>query len=412
MNQLIKQVQRQTAFSHFPRLTGRQAYPIFHLPFFILLITLSFFLITACPGPPETPECGPHQIEINGDCDCEDGYHWNKEETKCLMDTTSHNVVWEIDTLGEYGSYLSDVAIIDENNVWVVGKIEADSGSYNAAHWDGSEWMFIKIQPQGYVQPINVIWFIADNDIWFGQSTLPIHWDGETYYLFTPADNDYPGGSIINSIWGTSPYNIYFVGSSGGIVHYDGNSFTRLESGTDESIIDFWGLDENHIWAVTHKNDGSGIINEVLFYDGDVWSIIHEKTNDNWPPTDYTKPSGTFNSVWAHEDTVYISCAGLYKESIHTGEGVLVPLEDMHWELGWGTGNVRGTNYNDIVITTSFGSEVSHFNGRNWKFYDELNAFDINDFIATAGLAIKNDMIVIVGEDLTTSKAMVYRGYR
>ncbi len=116
--------------------------------------------------------------------------------------------------------------------------------------------------------------------------------------------------------------------------------------------------------------------------------------------------------MWAYEDTVYISCAGLYKESIHTGEGVLVPLVDMHWQLGWGTGNVRGINYNDIVVTTSFGSEISHYNGKDWKFYEDLNAFDIHDFITTAGLAIKNDMIVIVGEDLTTSKAMVYRGYR
>ncbi len=33
------------------------------------------------------------------------------------MDTTSHNFVWEFDTLGDYGSYLNDVAIIDENNI-------------------------------------------------------------------------------------------------------------------------------------------------------------------------------------------------------------------------------------------------------------------------------------------------------
>jgi len=407
MKRLIKQVQRQTAFSHFPRLTGRQAYPIFHLPFFILLITLSFFLITGCPDPPETPECGPHQIEINGDCDCEDGYTWNEDQTKCLMDTTSHNFVWEVDTLGEYGSYLNDVAIIDENNIWVVGNIETDTATYNAAHWDGDEWEFIKVL-SGHTANTGIMYF-SENDIWV-TSGFPIHWDGEEWTLYHLQNM---GLNVsVEHLWGTSSSDIYFVGNNGYIVHYDGSTFTRMESGTNESIIDIWGLDENHIWAVTHKNDGSGIINEVLFYDGNVWSIIHEKTNDNWPPTDYTKPSGTFNSVWAYEDTVYISCAGLYKESIHTGEGVLVPLEDMHWELGWGTGNVRGTNYNDIVVTTSFGSEVSHFNGRNWKFYEELDAFDIHDFITAAGLAIKNDMIVIVGEDLTTSKAMVYRGYR
>ncbi len=92
--------------------------------------------------------------------------------------------------------------------------------------------------------------------------------------------------------------------------------------------------------------------------------------------------------------------------------GSEICIRGRHWQLGWGTGNVRGINYSDIVVTTSFGSEISHYNGKDWKFYEDLNAFDIHDFITTAGLAIKNDMIVIVGEDLTTSKAMVYRGYR
>jgi len=54
------------------------------------------------------------------------------------MDTTSHNFIWEIDTLGIGGSYLNDVAIIDENNIWVVGNIETDTATYNAAHWDGN----------------------------------------------------------------------------------------------------------------------------------------------------------------------------------------------------------------------------------------------------------------------------------
>ncbi|MFQ6605929.1 MAG: hypothetical protein ACE5D8_10345, partial [Fidelibacterota bacterium] len=52
----------------------------------------------------------------------------SEEVTAATMDTTSHNFTWEIDTLGNYGSYLNDVAIIDENNIWVVGNIETDSG--------------------------------------------------------------------------------------------------------------------------------------------------------------------------------------------------------------------------------------------------------------------------------------------
>ncbi len=371
--------------------------------FSAFLIPILILIQLGCPDPPDNK---PQKADCPvGQSPCDD------DTTTCCWDTTSHNFTWVIDTLGEYGSYLNDVAIIDENNIWVVGNIKTDSGEYNAAHWNGEDWEFLGFGSN--TLDLNSIQYFSDDDIWICSGIIR-HWNGEEWTRYHLWDMGVlsPNEGGVSKLWGSSSDNIYFAGGNGSIVHYDGIIFTKMESGIEESIIDIWGLDENHIWAVTHKNDGSGIINEVLFYDGNVWSIIHEKTNDNWPPTDYTKPSGTFNSVWAYEDTVYISCAGLYKESIHTGEGVLVPLVDMHWQLGWGTGNVRGINYNDIVVTTSFGSEISHYNGKDWKFYEDLNAFDIHDFITTAGLAIKNDMIVIVGEDLTTSKAMVYRGYR
>ncbi|NOZ75676.1 MAG: hypothetical protein GXO90_09970, partial [FCB group bacterium] len=80
----------------------------------------------------------------------------SEEVTATTLDTTSHNFVWEIDTLGSYGSYLNDVAIVparppgegaggDENNIWVVGNIETDSGEYNAARWNGTDWELMGI---------------------------------------------------------------------------------------------------------------------------------------------------------------------------------------------------------------------------------------------------------------------------
>jgi len=388
MNQIINQFPRQAHF---------------------LLIPLSFFLITACPDPPENTDCDDHQIKVNDTCECEEGYHWNDDETKCLMDTTSHNFVWEIDTLGGYGSYLRDVAIVDENDIWMVGNIETDTATYNAAHWNGVAWEYLQIS-----RPVDFegIYAFSKNDIWFADGCKIFHHDGTGFRELWMCDYDQFGWGQVISIWGTLSSNMYFVGNNGSIIHYDGSTFTKIESGIEESIIDIWGLDENHIWTVTYKNNENGIVNEVLFYDGNNWSVKFEKTDDNWPPVDYTRPSGTFSSVWAYEDTVYISCAGLYKESISTGEGVLVPLEDMRWELGWGTGNVRGTHYNDIVVTTLFGSEVSHYNGKDWKIYDELLTFDIHGLITSSEIAITSDMIVTVGDDLTTRKAMVYRGYR
>ena len=66
------------------------------------------------------------------------------------LNTTSHNFTWQKFEFGGIGgsSVLNDVAIIDENNIWVVGEIYADTTgqAYNAVHWNGTSWELKRIQ--------------------------------------------------------------------------------------------------------------------------------------------------------------------------------------------------------------------------------------------------------------------------
>jgi len=153
-----------------------------------------FLFLTACPDTPEPPpECGPNQVlnASGDDCDCAPGYHWNEDQTKCLMDTTSHNFVfYEDQVVGDpLTSGFFDVSIINGNNIWAVGYIETDEydtstgfdySKYNAAHWDGNEWTLKKIvlrydlMNMGQVfsyydssgQEIRGVYYI-DNELWF-----------------------------------------------------------------------------------------------------------------------------------------------------------------------------------------------------------------------------------------------------
>ena len=69
------------------------------------------------------------------------------------MDTTSHNFTWQSWTFGEHSSsVLYDVEIIDENNIYAVGKIymnhslgQPDLQPYGMAIWDGQTWELKKI---------------------------------------------------------------------------------------------------------------------------------------------------------------------------------------------------------------------------------------------------------------------------
>jgi len=159
------------------------------------------------------------------------------------LPTTSHDFTWTIDTLGsaQYGygsSYLNDVAIIDDDNIWAVGEINVDSGLYGAAVWDGMHWTLKKlIAGSSNVRPRG-IWAFSSRNIWFAAGSI-YHWDGEKTSL--EWSRNIQSTETVEKVWGASPTNLYFVGNSGTIVHYDGATFTRVASGTELDFTDIWG---------------------------------------------------------------------------------------------------------------------------------------------------------------------------
>jgi len=386
------------------------------LPITLLSLT-TILLLTACPD--NTPlNCGDHQIEVNGACECEVGYHWNEDQTCCLMDTTSHNFVWEIDTLGDYGSYLNDVAIVDENNIWAVGYITTDTATYNAAHWNGSEWELILISPAGLLNPISCIFAFNENDIWFGKAGLPVHWDGDNYIKYTPANSTHPGQPTINTIWGSSPDDIYFVGNHGSIVHYDGGSagggqgFRKMESGTEVDLRDIDGTpDGEQVFAVGYNDSGalSGQSVALELKDG-VWERLFSGVGYGGDPA--SGNYGLFQTVMVIGDTAYFTTGGTWLVKYNFVEKTTT----FDWKYkffrdGYRLISASGPAPNDVLLTSGWGN-IFHYNGKTWKRYTEAyDYFGPNLFYPRSGL-LKGDAAVIVGWLGTWAYAPVVRGYR
>ena len=223
---------------------------------FSTFLILIFILIQlACPEPPDNK---PPKADCPvGQSPCAD------DSTACCWDTTSHNFVWEIDTLGISGS-LRDVQIIDENNIWVVGEIETDSGKYGGAHWNGISWELKKLKGPGIsVQTITPrgLWYFSEDNIWFASGSI-FHWDGvETSMVWSCCDIDLE--ETAEKIWASSENDIYFVGRGGTIVHYNGTSFTKMASGTDLDLVTVAGsvdpeTNHVHVWAGGWENARPG----------------------------------------------------------------------------------------------------------------------------------------------------------
>ena len=320
-------------------------------------------------------------------------------------DTTSHNFVWTIDTIGTFGSRLFDVFAIAEDEVWAVGEIhtaETDTFDslgnwvrpYNAIHWDGQEWEFIRIPVKIWntnsfiIATLQAIYAFQKNDIFVTTGGEVIHYNGQDWgdweFLFSdPYDTTFGG---INKFWGISRSNFWGVGSKGNIFHNNGTIWQKMESGTDLRLTDIWGLSENDIYAV--GADMSSRDNVVLHYDGTSWKKL---------PTDLNRKVGVWGTA---PDNLYFVGDGIFRlegDSLRKLEPLVnVPKYFME--------KVRGTAANNMFIVGHFGFVV-HYNGSTWKYYPELYRYAI-----ASSVTVKGNSVFVVGID--GSQAFIYRGRR
>ena len=239
------------------------------------------------------------------------------------IDTTSHNFTWQTFEFGEpltgNSSILYDVAIIDENNIWAVGEIYLNDSlgqtlRYNAVHWDGSDWDIKRIPFTGecsaVIYPlIRSVFAFSENDIWFARGGSLVHFDGVNYFNDCGM-NSFLTGSI-NKLWGTSSEDLYIVGNSGNIAHYNGTSWQKIESGTDLPLVDIYSRNGNEIYAAgINVSEVKGVVLKgnvnqflVMIYS----EIINESEL-------FQKLYGDLASVWVDElGTIYAGGNLLYR---------------------------------------------------------------------------------------------------
>ena len=313
------------------------------------------------------------------------------------LDTTSNNFTWQTYTFGASNagsSILYDVAIINDNDIWAVGEIYMDDSTgqpdptpYNAVHWDGNTWEIKRIpflyNGQNFYGPIYAVFEFSDQDIWFGIGNM-IYWNGIQYIPITIPTASW-GPNLINKIWGSSDNDLYIVGNSGSIAHYNGSTWQKIESGTGLNIYDIWG-DYNadktsyEIYAVASQY---GLGNDRR--------ILRITSNNSDSLT--TNGAASIKGIWFKAaDQYYVVGDGIYrKQDI---------VNSADWQkINYGLPQyyidaVRGNSINDIFMCGDFG-EMLHFNGYSWRSY--LNSPNGSEILFS--LAIRGNKVVTVGID-------------
>ncbi len=219
-----------------------------------------------------------------------------------------------------------------------------------------SEWNEMMCETQDYI-PISLrgVWGSSSTDVFFvGDSGHIFHYDGSNCYTMLEGQ---PGEiAMLYDVWGTSGSDVFAVGGNyGEILYYDGNGWARMRRTEEEqNLYGVWGYSPTDVFAV--GDDGI-----ILRYDGETWSEM--KSENTWPLYDIWGSSPEDIFAVGHAGTV-LHYDGTDWTSMYLGSQV----------LGTVLYDVWGSSGNDVYVVGESGSYVNqkagivyHYNGLIWS---------------------------------------------
>lgn len=293
-------------------------------------------------------------------------------------DSTSHDFTWQSISFGDAQSYFQDILAISDTDVWAVGHVflrdstgQIDiANPYNAVHWDGKEWKLVRIPVKlnyggGQIvrtekEPLtSIVKRMQKQAVVISRAGgISIVTDLVVDELVPPYLQG-PGPSA--RMYATND-TVYFVSSSGIIRFWDGTYFKPMQSGTTIDLYDISGKYDGKIYACGGEFNGI-----VLAYDGVQWSAI-DSLSDNGVIARWTVFATNGFFAVGGDDVRYIDTAyskTLTKPPKEVLEGALkngLPI---------GTICIRGSSRKNVFAVGSW-QYVIHYNGKTWKWYDEL----------------------------------------
>ncbi len=115
------------------------------------------------------------------------------------------------------------------------------------------------------------VWGTSPTDVYaVGSDGRILHHDGAAWTAE-------PSGTtaILTDVWGTAADDVYAVGDAGAILHYDGTRWASMASNTTNALQGIWGSSAHDIHAVGYEGT-------ILHYDGQRWSAVDWKAPIDW----------------------------------------------------------------------------------------------------------------------------------
>lgn len=201
-----------------------------------------------------------------------------------------------------------------------------------------------------------------------------------------------PTNQRLTDVWGAGGSDVWAVGESGTILHYDGANWAPAASGTALDILGIWGSSATNIYAITGNVNGA----ELLRYDGAQWTksvpfttdivgftdIHGTGPNDVWivgvkkVMAQYKEFVGHYDgNAWSQLGVDKAPNMGVYLRGVYTGAPGDVWIADALGNVAHLVGNawtkyqpqstsLHGSGTNDVWFATD-NAKISHYDGAN-----------------------------------------------
>ena len=263
-----------------------------------------------------------------------------------------------------------DVCAVSDTEVWIVGEIEKQPIDgrdvyFNVMRWNGREWNRLRVPmydepPQPRFPRFRAVYAVTPDHVLFAIGNSLVRWNGESF----SEDNrllQYVGQGGIQEIWGSSPDDVYLVGTDGYVVHYDGEKYQKLSTGTTYDFNDIWGVGDTAVAVASNW-----LFDHTYSY---LLRLVHGKTLA--VPEWNTRSLGrAHKSIWfEHLNHLHV-VGGFIQE--WKGDEWWTYLSHNLTDLSAFSFKIRGNAENDFFISGDLGLLV-HWNGNSWQRY---NPFD------------------------------------
>jgi len=199
-----------------------------------------------------------------------------------------------------------------------------------------------------------------------GGSGIIVHYNGTSWHT------DINIGYGLLGVWGSSATDVFVSAYyQGHILHYNGTSWSSMSSGTTKSLPDVWGSSGNDVFVV-------GYTGTILHYTSGTWSTMTSGTTNN------------LNGVWGSSDSNVFAVGDSGKILKYTAYSI--------------SGTVTGDVQADVTITltgSGTGSTTTDASG-NYSFRGLSNgSYTVTPSKAGYTFTPTNRPVTISGADVT-----------